>query len=77
MPVYIEGAETELVEAFKYLGVTLDSHLSFEAHINELHRKSSRKLGALRKTREYVDQSTALMLYKSLVLPHLDYRDTV
>ncbi len=46
MPVYIEGEEIELVSVFKYLGVLLDSHLTFESHINEVYRKSSRKLGA-------------------------------
>ena len=77
MPIYVDGSEIELVEVFKYLGVYLDSQLTFDYHINVMHKKASKKLGALRKTREFVDQSTALMLYKSLVLPHFDYCDTV
>ena len=77
MPVYIDGSEIEKVEFFKYLGVLLDSQLNFEQHINNLYKKSTMKLGAICKTREYVDQSTVLMLYNSLVLPHLDYCDTV
>ncbi len=77
LPVCIDGVEIERVEVFKYLGIFLHSHLNFEHHINVMHQKASRKLSALRKTREFVDQSTALMLYKSLVLPHFDYCDTV
>ena len=76
MPVYIDGMEIELVNVFKYLGVHLNSKLNFEAHINHLYRKSTNKLVVLRKTREHVDQLTELMLYKSLVLLHLDYCDT-
>ena len=35
------------------------------------------KLGALHKIRNNLNQGTALSLYKSLVLPHFDYCDTV
>ena len=55
----------------------LDECLSFEAHIDYIHNKVSRKLSALRKVRECMDQEIALKLYKSLVLPHFDYCDTV
>ena len=39
--------------------------------------KACAKLGAIRKTRNCAGHSTALTLYKSLVLPHLDYCDVV
>ena len=38
--------------------------------------KTCSKLGAIKKARMCVNQETALMLYRSLVLPHLDYVDT-
>ena len=34
-------------------------------------------MGVLRRSREYLDSATSLTLYKSLVLPHLDYCDLV
>ena len=34
-------------------------------------------MGAIRKVRECIDDKTALRLYKSLILPHFDYCDTV
>ena len=71
MSVCIGKNETELVQTFKYLGVHLDSRLSFDYYINQVYILSSKKVGALRKTREHVDQPTALMLHKSFVLPHL------
>ncbi len=67
----------ERVTTMKYLGVMLDDHLTFNDHIDYAHNKASKKLGILRKSREYLDQSTSLLLYKSLVLPHLDYCDLV
>ena len=39
--------------------------------------KSSKKLGVLRRARDFLNKSTKILLYKSLVLPHLDYCDLV
>ena len=61
----------------KYLGVILDDHLSFDEHINYVLTKASIKLGILRKTCDYLNSSTKTLLYKSVVLPHLDYCDLV
>ncbi len=71
------GKEIERVECMKYLGVLLDSSLTFEQHIDYLVDKASKKLGAIRKVRDVLDRSTTSILYKSLVLPHFDYCDTV
>ena len=61
----------------KYLGVVLDDKLAFDDHINQVHTKASKKLGILRRARDYLDTGTSLLLYKSLVLPHLDYCELV
>ena len=73
----LNGKIIERIREFKYLGVTLDEHLNFESHINNIYNKACSKLGAIRKTRNCVGHSTALTLYKSLVLPHLDSLDAV
>ena len=75
--LYMGGELLERVETFKYLGVKLDQHLTFQDHIDWVYRKSSMKLGAIRKICKNLTQPIALSLYKSLVLPHLDYCDIV
>ena len=55
----------------------MDCNLTFKLYIEYLADKASRKLGAIRKVRDVLDRSTTLTLYKSLVLPHFDYCDTV
>ena len=55
----------------------LDDHLSFDEHITYIHNKATKKLGILYKSKDYLDRSTKILLYKSLILPHLDYCDTV
>ena len=77
IPLHADGEVIERVQHFKYLGVILDETLSFEEHIDTLYRKTCSKMGAIKKARTCINQDTALMLYKSLVLPHLDYLDIV
>ena len=61
------------VNSFKYLGIILDEHLSFNEHVDYVVSKTSKKLGVIRKSREFPDRKTSLILYESLVLPHMDY----
>ena len=58
MPVYVDDVEIELVTVFMYIGIFLDSNLTFEHHNSQVYKKSSKKSGALCRTREHVDQST-------------------
>ena len=67
----------ERVECMKYLGVMLDASLTFESHIDFLVKKARKNLGAIRKVRDVLDHSTTLTLYKSLVLLHCEYCDTI
>ena len=60
-------------EAFKYLGFTIDSTLSLNTHINTVIRTVNTKLNTLMQTRTLVGEKTALLLYKTLILPILEY----
>ena len=71
------NSSIERVSCTKYLGVLLDEHLTFDEHINYIHKKASNKLGILYRAKDYLDRPTKILLYKSLILPHLDYCDTV
>ena len=59
------------VTEFKYHGVMLDQYLSCSGHSDHFINKTNKKLGVLMKVRDCLNQSTALTLYKSLVLPHV------
>ena len=73
----ISGQKIERVSVMKYLGVLLDDTLTFEDHIQYVVDKATKKLGILRKSREFLPRNTSILLYKSLVLPHIDYCDLV
>ena len=57
----------------KYLGVFIDSQLSFKNHISSVVKKVSRITGLMHKIRNFVDNKTLYMIYYSLIYPHLLY----
>lgn len=61
------------VEHFIYLGVKLDPFLSFEPAANELISKVSHKIYTLSVLRKDITISCAILLYKTMVLPYIDY----
>ena len=67
----------ERVNSYKCLGVQVDETLSWEAHISEVVSKVAKVLAALRRLRPICPQSTLVTIYKSLILPHLDYCSAV
>ena len=57
--------------SIKYLGVTLDSELSWKSHISFVENKIKRSIGILSKLRYYINLSTLKNLYYSLIYPFL------
>ena len=73
----INNQAVEQVTNFKYLGIILDDSLNFMEHVDYIYKKSCCKLGAIKKCRKYLNKNLTLILYKSLVAPHIDYCDIV
>jgi len=72
--VYVSGSPLEVVKCFKYLGVWISDDLSWSLHIESVCSRARRLLGFMyRFFSPHCDSETILMLYKSQVLPILDY----
>ena len=67
----------EYVKSYKYLGITLDQTLTFNNHINRLIRTLSHKAYQLAKIRRYINEETSLKIYKTMIIPYLDYGDII
>ena len=63
----------ERVYEFKFLGITLDQHLSWDPHIKNIANKLSRNIGIISKLKHFVPFHTLKTLYCSLILPHFTY----
>ena len=51
----------------------LDENLSWNAYINDLMKKDSSGIGALKRVRSFVPATTLKLVYNALVQPHFSY----
>ena len=62
-----------IVECFKYLGVTISKNLSWSQHITNTVRTSKQQLGLLHRKLKDASQQSKHTIYRSTVLPKLEY----
>ncbi len=77
MNLAIAGETIDKVSEFKYLGLTLDSALTFTPHLDKVYKKSCQQLGVIRKVCKCLNANVSTILYKSLMIPTFDYGDVV
>ena len=57
----------------KYLGLLIDSNLTWKYHINHIAIKISKTVGYISRLRHSVPFDILCTLYRSLILPYLSY----
>ena len=62
----IQGAELEVVQTSKYLGVQVDNILDWREHINKISTKVSRAIGSLEHARFFLPEESLRTLYAVL-----------
>ncbi len=71
------GGSVYVVNEYKYLGMMLDCRLRFDKHAKYVRSKIIPKMKTLGKIRKFVNRSTALYLYSSLIKPVFEYNDYI
>ena len=61
------------VEDFNFLGLTIDQHMTWNAHIQKISNTISRSLGFMNRLKRYLPQNILHTIYNSLILPHINY----
>ena len=69
----ISNREIMQEKFIKYLGLLIDSHLSWKYHILHISKKIKRCIGILSKIRHSVTSQVLIQLYYSLIYPLLTY----
>ena len=72
--VKINNTELKQVDCTKFLGLYIDSDLSWKSHINYLSKILSRNTGILHKLKHFFPCQTLINVYSSLISPYLNYR---
>ena len=67
----------ERSESVKILGLTIDEELSFKEHVDQIKKKITPFIYALRRSRKYITEKTAKDLYYAHVQSHLVYMNTI
>ena len=71
--IVFDNTPLQRVSHTKFLGVIVDSKLSWRNHIDTICKTISRNIGVISRLRSTLSQSSLLMLYSSLILPYLNY----
>ena len=73
--VKMNGITLHTAPSYKYLGITLDSQLTYNLHVNKIVSSVSGKLKQFQRMRSFLTVKAAVLVYKSMLLPILEYGD--
>ena len=73
--VNLGNVQLKHVSVYKYLGITIDCQLNYNLHVNKIIACVSGKLKQFHRMRSFLSTKAALLVYKSMVLPILEYGD--
>ena len=71
--VRINNQSIERVSEFNFLGLTIDEHLNWNAHIQKISNKIAKLIGIIDRLKRYLPLSILRTLYNALVLPHFQF----
>ena len=71
LEVKLNNQSIERMENYKFLGLNINQHLSWKAHMLEVLSKIQRNLAIVRKIARFLDRNSLLQLYHSLIMSHI------
>ena len=71
--LHINNHFIDRVKDFNFLGITIDQHMSWDAHLNKISSKISRTIGILSRLKKFLPREILLMIYNALIVPHIQY----
>ena len=73
----LDGEQIDFVQQYKYFGITLDSTFTFKQQAQNTIKIVSHKILLLYKIRKFINEHAAIQIYKTMILPYLDYGDII
>ena len=75
--INIDGLSLTELRSTKFLGITIDSSLTWNDHIHNIHTSVSRTIGILYRLKNFISQNSLVILYNALILPYITYCNIV
>ena len=77
LDVFVDNKRIKRVSSSESLGLTIDENLNWSKHIDNISKKVSSGIGALKRMRSFIDKETAIKVYQGLIEPYLTYCTSV
>ena len=72
-PIIMNNSPLSNIKNHKYLGVILDSKMSWIQHIANVKNNIAKGIGIMYKARTYLDRKSLINLYNAYIYPYLIY----
>ena len=72
-PVMLNGTALQQVSHETFLGLQIDETVKWYEHTNKVANCISRKLGMMKRIKNFVSRETLKTVYNTLIQPHLNY----
>lgn len=73
----MSGNVIKRVKEYKYLGVTINRNLKWNAHIDSVVSKAKQKFYLIRRPLKFADSTTKIIACKSLIRATLEYANVM
>ena len=77
MVASVEDNRLVKVKSATLLGLTIDSSLSFDCHVENLCNKLASRIGVFSKTRAFLLFKQRLLFYNAIIRPVMSYADVI
>lgn len=77
IPLSLNSQPLDIVPTYKYLGLTLNSQLTFREHTTQIINFASYRINSLIFFKKYVNHNTLLQIYKTTILPIFEYANII
>ena len=75
--INIDNLPLEQKDHVKFLGITIDNHLTWNQHICNISSSIAKGIGVLYKVKDLLLEQSLLMIYNTLILPYIHYCNIV
>ena len=75
--IKIDSLPLEQKDNVKFLGITIDKHLTWNQHIRNISLSIAKGIGIMYRVKDVLLENSLLMIYNALILPYINYCNIV